>query len=282
MFKLRLYLLYESVELRMDKYIGINRELWNELTPIHARSDYYDLEGFRSGKSTLRPIELEELGDVYGKSLLHLQCHFGLDTLSWARLGAKATGVDFSDKAIALARRLSKETGIEASFVHSDIYDLPKKLYGQFDIVFTSYGILCWLPDLRRWAEIITLFMKPGGTFYMVADHPLNNIFESVEDSSELKVAYSYFHTPEPIKWEPGGSYADPNAKVSHPSYEWTHSLSDVLNALISTGLRIEFVHEFPVCAWQRFPAMEQDKDGWWRLKGDNIPFTFSLRATKD
>jgi len=266
----------------MDKYIGMNRELWNELTPIHARSDYYDVEGFKSGKSTLRAIELEELGEVSGKSLLHLQCHFGLDTLSWARLGAKVTGVDFSDSAIALACHLSKETGIEASFVQSDIYDLPQNLSGQFDIVFTSYGVLCWLPDLGRWAEIIAIFMKSGGTFYMVADHPLNNIFESVKDSSELKIAYSYFHTLEPTKWGPGSSYADPNAKVSHPSYEWTHSLSDVLNSLISAGLRIEFVHEFPVCAFQRFPAMEQDKDGWWRLKGDNIPLTFSLRATKD
>jgi len=266
----------------MDKYIKGNLEYWNEVTPIHARSDYYDVEGFKSGKSTLRPIELEELGDVSGKSLLHLQCHFGLDTLSWARLGARVTGVDFSDRAIDLARRLSKETGIEASFVHSDIYDLPKNLDGDFDVVFTSYGVLCWLPDLRRWAEIITLFMKPDGTFYIVADHPLNNIFESVEGSSELKASYSYFHAPEPIKWGPGGSYADPNAKVAHPSYEWTHSLSDVLNALICAGLRIEFVHEFPVCAWQRFSAMEQDEDGWWRLKGDNIPFTLSLRATKD
>jgi SAM-dependent methyltransferase len=266
----------------MDKYIGMNRELWNELTLIHSRSNYYDVEGFKSGKSTLRPIELEELGDVYGKSLLHLQCHFGLDTLSWARLGARVTGVDFSDRAIDLARRLSKEVGIEASFVQSDIYDLPENLDGQFDIVFTSYGVLCWLPDLGRWAEIIARFMKPGGTFYMVADHPLNNIFESKKDSQELKVAYPYFHSPEPTEWGPGSSYADPKAKVSHPSYEWTHSLSDVFNALISAGLRIEFVHEFPVCAYQRFPFMEQDEDGWWRLKGDNIPLTFSLKATKD
>jgi len=265
----------------MDKYIRMNRELWNELTPIHARSNYYDVEGFNSGKSTLRPIELEELGDVSGKSLLHLQCHFGMDTLSWARLGARVTGLDLSDKAIALARRLSKETGIEASFVQSDIYDLPENLDGDFDIVFTSYGVLCWLPDLGRWAEIIAHFLKPGGIFYMVADHPLNNVFASKENSIELKIAYSYFHATEPIEWGAGSSYADPNAKVSHPSYEWTHSLSDVLNALISAGLRIEFVHEFPVCAYQRFPFMEQDKDGWWRLKGDNIPLTFSLRANK-
>ena len=265
----------------MDSYMRMNRELWNELTPIHARSEFYDVEGFKAGKSTLKSIELEELGEVSGKSLLHLQCHFGLDTLSWARLGARVTGVDFSDKAIDLARSLSKELGIEANFICSDIYDLPETLDADFDVVFTSYGVLCWLPDLRRWAEIIAHFLKTGGTFYMVADHPLANVFENPEDVSELKVTYSYFHTPEPEKWEFPGTYADPEAKVSHTSYEWVHSLSDVISALISAGLSIEFVHEFPVCAWKRFPSMEQDGDGWWRLEGDKIPLTFSLRATR-
>ena len=265
----------------MDEHIIENRELWNELTPIHERSEYYDVKGFKSGKSTLKPIELEELGDVSGKSLLHLQCHFGLDTLSWARLGARVTGVDFSDKAITLARSLSKELGIKANFVCSNIYDLPKALDGEFDIVFTSYGVLCWLPDLRRWGEVVAHFLKPEGAFYMVEDHSLLNIFETTEDGTGLKIAHSYFHATEPTKWQAEGSYASGSVKVSHPSYEWTHSLSDVVNALIYAGLRIEFLHEFPVCAWQRFPFMKQDKDGWWRLKDDNIPLTFSLRATK-
>ncbi len=265
----------------MDEHLKNNRELWNELTPIHARSEFYDVEGFKNGRCTLKPIELEELGDVAGKSLLHLQCHFGLDTLSWARLGVKTTGIDFSEEAINLARRLSRETGIKADFICSDIYKLPDVLDEKFDIVFTSYGVLCWLPDLTKWAEITSQFLGPGGTLYMVEDHPFAVVFDDSKDAAELKVAYSYFHTPEPIKWEPEGSYADGNAKVSHPSYEWTHSLGDVLNALIHAGLRIEFVHEFPLCAWCRFPSMEQDEAGWWRIKGDNIPLTFSLMATK-
>ena len=265
----------------MDEHIIENRELWNELTPIHERSEFYDVKGFKSGKSTLKPIELEELGDVSGKSLLHLQCHFGLDTLSWARLGARVTGVDFSDRAIALARSLSREVGIEANFVCSDIYDSPKVLDGEFDIVFTSYGVLCWLSDLRRWGEVVAHFLKSEGTFYMVEDHSLLNIFETTEDSTGLKIAHSYFHATEPMKWPAEGSYASGSVKVSRPSYEWTHSLSDVVNALLYAGLRIEFLHEFPVCAWQRFPSMKQDKDGWWRVKDDNIPLTFSLRATK-
>lgn len=265
----------------MDEHIIENRELWNELTPIHERSEFYDVEGFKNGRSMLYPIELEEMGDVSGKSLLHLQCHFGMDTLSWARLGAKVTGVDFSDKAIDLACSLSKELGIEADFVCSDIYKLSDVLDEKFDIVYTSAGVLCWLPDLKRWAEIISYFLKPGGFFYILEGHPFSCVFDASPDATELKVKYSYFHTPEPSKWEPEGDYADPDAVVTHGSYEWTHSLGDIINALISSGLKIEFLHEFPVIFFKWLSFMEQDDDRRWRIKGDKIPLTFSLRATK-
>ena len=267
----------------MDQYMKANRELWNEWTPIHEKSEMYDLQGFKAGKSTLDSIELEELGDVSGKSLLHLQCHFGLDTMSWARRGAKVTGVDFSDKAIALARSLSQELGIEADFVCSSIYDLPNVLAGEFDIVFTSYGVLCWLPDLKRWAEIIAHYLKPGGTFYIIEGHPFTNVFYNEDDATDLRVVYSYFHRPEPAKWEAASSYADKRTPVSRPSYEWTHSLGDILNALISAGLRIEFLHEFPFGGYGHFPFMEQGADGWWRLKeyDGTIPLLFSLKAAK-
>jgi len=262
----------------------LNQELWDTWTPIHERSQFYDVAGFKAGKSTLKTIELEELGDISGKSLLHLQCHFGLDTLSWARLGARVTGIDFSDKAITLASALSSELGIDAKFACSNIYDLPRLLRGEFDIVFTSYGVLCWLPDLNAWAEVIARFLKPKGVFYMVEDHPLTNIYNNTDGTEELKATDSYFHAPEPVKWDTDGSYAfgEKDAKVYRSSYEWTHSLSDVLNALISAGLKLEFLHEFPVCAWRRFSFMEQDQSGWWRLQGDNIPLTFSIKATRD
>lgn len=265
----------------MDEHIKANREMWNKWAPLHAGSEFYDVEGFKNGRCTLKSIELEELGDVSGKSLLHLQCHFGLDTLSWARLRAKVTGVDFSDKAITLARSLSRELEIEADFICSNIYDLPKNLDGEFDIVFTSYGVLCWLPDLQRWAEVISHFLKPGGTFYIVEGHPLMTIFDNSEDATELKVTQPYFHTAEPMKWEGTGSYAGIQEDKLHTSYEWTHSLGNILNALIRAGLRIEFLHEFPVASYPGFPFTEQDKAGWWRVKGNNIPLTFSLKATK-
>ena len=268
----------------MDNYTKKNLKHWNELTSIHEKSKFYDLESFKSGESTLKSIELEELGDVYGKSMLHLQCHFGLDTLSWAKLGAKVTGVDFSDKAIALAQSLSKDLELEAKFVCSDIYDLPNVLTGKFDIVFTSYGVLCWLADIWRWAEVVTHFLKSHGTFYMIEGHPLANVFDDEETTTDLSVAYTYFHKPEPMECESEGSYANRSAKVHHrKTYQWQYGLGDIINSLILSGLKIEFLHEFPFAGYQKLPFMEQGKDGWWRLKdqNDTIPLLFSLKATK-
>jgi SAM-dependent methyltransferase len=268
----------------MQEYLDTNRAWWNERVPVHARSSFYDVQNFRDGGLTLMPLERRELGDVEGRSLLHLQCHFGLDTLSWARLGARVTGVDFSEKGIALARSLSAELGIEATFIHSDVYELPDMLSGKFDIVFTSYGVLTWLPDLRRWAKVIAHFLRPGGIFYIAEIHPFAWIFYDEEDAEELKVFYPYFHAAEPLRFEEEGSYAAPGAEVVHTvTYEWVHSLGDVVNSLISAGLRIEFLHEFPYACYEMFPFLVQDEQGWWRLRESDgaIPMTFSLKATK-
>jgi SAM-dependent methyltransferase len=268
----------------MDTYKKANRALWNEWTSIHEKSEFYDLESFKAGTSTLDPIELEELGDVSSKTLLHLQCHFGLDTLSWARLGAQVTGVDFSEKAIALARSLSKELSIPANFVCCDIYNLPNILSGEFDIVFTSGGVLSWLPDLQGWAQVIAHFLKPSGFFYIREFHPFAYIFDDREGVTDLRVFYPYFHSPEPMKSPVKGSYADRRATVSQPvEYAWAHHLGETLTSLISAGLRIEFLHEFPHCGYQLLPFMERGEDGMWHLKDqkESIPFMFSIKATK-
>lgn len=253
---------------------------WDELVGVHMRArDAYDLDGFRTGRSTLRSIELEEVGDVRGKRLLHLQCHFGMDTISWARQGATVVGVDFSPEAIRVARGLDAELGAAAEFVCSNIYDLPAKLEGAFDIVFTSYGVLCWLPDLAEWGNVINHFLAPGGFFYIVDGHPVSGMFG---EDSELGASESYFDVG-PLEDTEDGSYADRSAVLEHKtSYEWQHSLSDIVNALAGSGLRVEFLHEFPFSMFQRLPSMVKGEDGWWHVPGhDNVPFLFSLKASK-
>ncbi len=255
-----------------------NLARWDELVDVHERA--YGIEAFRAGRSTLTAIETREVGDVRGKRLLHLQCHFGLDTLSWARLGADVVGVDFSPRAIALARRLSAELSIPAEFVCSDVYRADENVEGTFDVVFTSYGVLCWLPDLTAWGKTIANLVAPGGMFYIVEHHPVGGMF--LGSSDELIASHPYFNTG-PVEETGNGSYADPGAILENKtSYEWQHSLSDIMNALAGAGLRIEFLHEFPVCRFQWLPVMEQGADGWYRVPGrDDVPFLFSLAAAK-
>ncbi len=265
-------------------YMNTNRALWEELTPIHARSAFYDLEGFKRGRGSLAPLDLEELGsDLTGKSLLHLQCHFGKETLSWARLGASVTGVDFAEQAIALAQSLSQELKLDARFVCANVYDLPNVLSGQFDVIYISVGAICWLPDIRRWAEIVAHYLKPGGTFYIRDVHPVLQACESKPETQEWKLIYPYFQGPEPLKFEDEGDYAEPDARISSASYEWIHSLGSIVTALIQAGLTIEFLHEFPVCEWQALPFLQRGEDGLWHIPPDHvpIPLTFSIKASK-
>jgi ubiquinone/menaquinone biosynthesis C-methylase UbiE len=263
----------------MNEHIEVNRSLWNRWAQLHVGSSFYDVEGFKAGKSTLMPVELEELADVSGKTMLHLQCHFGLDTLSWARQGAIMTGVDLANEAIALARSLSQELGIPAEFVCSDIYALPQVLDRQFNVVFTSYGVLCWLPDLRRWAQIVARYLKPDGTFYMVEFHPLMSM---LDDETGERIAYPYFCGPEPMRFETQGSYAAPDADVTHIAYEWSHGLGEVVTSLIDAGLTIQFLHEFPYSVYSDQPFLEESEPGQyvWLGRPGLVPLMYSIRAT--
>jgi SAM-dependent methyltransferase len=267
----------------MDEYLQANQALWDQWTGEHENSPFYDVAGFKAGQDRLRSIELEELGEVSGRTLLHLQCHFGLDTLAWARRGAIVTGVDLSERSIALARSLSAELNIPARFYCSDIAQLPDVLSGEFDIVFTSYGVLHWLRDLRRWGEVIAHFLRPGGIFYIVEDHPFMRVFTS-DPESNLKLARRYFFSDTPDTVEEQGSYATGGVGETRTFYIWNHTLGEVLNALIAAGLRIEFLHEFPYAARAKFPPMQKGADNWWRLthQHEMIPLLFSLQARKD
>jgi len=270
----------------VDEALRSNRELWDAWTRIHVGSAFYDVESFRNGERPIRvaDYEREEVGSVEGRTLLHLQCHFGLDTLSWARLGATVTGVDFSDEAIGAACELAAEVGIPATFIRSDLYALPEVLAEQFDIVYTSCGVLGWLPDIAGWGRVAAQFVRPGGFLYLTEVHPVTQVFadEGVEPG-ELRLAYPYWSHPEPLRFEVNGSYADLGAPtVGLVEYGWDHSLGEIVTSLADAGLLIEFLHEFDFVRWP-VPFLVEGEDGRFRLpagsKGD-LPLFFSLKAT--
>ena len=268
------------------KYYDANKELWDEFARLHysTESEDYSVKSFLEGQTTLKSYELKEMGDVKGKSLLHLQCHFGLDTLSWAREGAIVTGIDISSEGIRLAKLLANQAKIEARFIESNFYDLPKVLSEEFDIVYTSIGVLCWLNDLKKWGKIIARFIKPGGFFYIAEIHPFSMVFNETKDIKNLQVYRNYFHDPKPMEFFADGSYASDGIKIEpKKEYEWIHSMSDIINSLIEAGLRIEFLNEYPFTVWKQFSFAERASDGFFRLRNQKaeIPLLFTLKAVK-
>ncbi len=266
-----------------NPFVEKNKALWDVWTDIHEKSDFYDVEGFLAGRSRLKPIERKELPDVSGKSLLHLQCHFGLDTLSWAREGAIVTGVDFSEHAIALATKLAVRAQLDARFICCDINSLPEVLSDQFDIVFTSYGVLNWIPDIDRWAQVAADRVLPGGTFYIAEFHPFASMFDNEGDVNEWRMTEPYFHNSIPKEYKNADSYADPSIDINLSEFEWSHPIGTIVSALISAGLVIEFVHEFPHTTYAQFPFLK--KHGEWEYRAPEhmaqIPMLYSIRARK-
>jgi ubiquinone/menaquinone biosynthesis C-methylase UbiE len=261
-----------------------NRRHWDEVVPLHAASEFYDVASFKAGRSTLKPLELGEIGEVRGKNLLHLQCHFGMDTLSWAREGAVVTGVDFSSAAVQQARALATELGIDARFIESSVYDLPQVLDGTFDVVFTSYGVIGWLPDLKRWAEVIAHFVKPGGKFYIAEFHPMSWVLDDSPGVVEPRLHYPYFEGGPAIATTEGGTYADKQAELRNKTtYNYPHSLGGVVTSLIDAGLQIEFLHEHPFTSHGVGDLALKGDDGYWHLRSGEglVPMMFSLRARK-
>ncbi len=259
-----------------------NRERWDELVSIHTANNIYGVEDFIAGQNKLNALELGEVGSVDGKNLLHLQCHFGLDTLSWARLGAHVTGVDFSEAGIHAAKELAELCQLDARFLCSNLYDLPQNLLGQFDIVFTSYGVLGWLPDIKRWAQIAASYVKPGGFFYIAEFHPFALVFD--DESKDLSFRYPYFEKGA-RRYEVHGSYMDASIETRvNEEYGWDHPLGEIVTALIDNGLRTEFLHEHSYSVFQQMPSLQPDGNGLWKFPNGEapIPLMFSLRARKE
>ncbi|MBN8701880.1 MAG: methyltransferase domain-containing protein [Bacteroidetes bacterium] len=259
-------------------YIEKNKESWNKRTGYHVKSAFYDLDGFLKGASSLNEIELKLLGDIKGKSILHLQCHFGQDSISLARLGAQVTGIDLSDIAIDTATSLAKETQTSCKFICCNIYDLPKHLTEKFDIVFTSYGTIGWLPDLNKWAQLISTYLKLEGKFIFAEFHPVVWMF----DNDFKTVQYNYFNSGAIIETEIG-TYADRSAPIKQEFVTWNHSTSEVLTSLIANGLKIESFEEFDYSPHNCFTNTTEFEPKKYRIThlGNKIPMVFALTATK-
>lgn len=259
-------------------YIALNKDSWNRRTEYHVKSEFYDMDNFLNGSSSLNPFELALLGDLNGKSVLHLQCHFGQDSISLSRMGANVVGVDLSDKAIDTAKQIALQTNSSAQFICCDIYDLPQHLDQQFDMVFTSYGTIGWLPDLNKWAEIISKYLKPGGQFVFVEFHPVVWMF----DNDFEKVGYNYFNTGALIETETG-TYADREADLEQEYVCWNHSLSEVMGSLIQNDLTIRSFEEYDYSPYNCFRHTIEFEPKKYRIAhlDNKIPMVYSLVATK-
>jgi SAM-dependent methyltransferase len=271
----------------MDALTRANQAIWDAWTASDKDSDHArDATRVAAGGSSLRPIERAEVGEVSGKTLLHLLCNRGSDTLSWARLGARVTGVDFSGQCIAQACALAVTTGLPAHFLQADLYALPEVLDEQFDIVFMSYGVLCWMPDLPLWAEIAAQYVRPGGVLYLVDMHPFAGFLiadgPTVTAGVRLNAEHPYHHVAIPRQTTVRlADVASENAQLAALSV-WSYTLGEVVSAVARTGLQVEFLHEHPATFYHQFPVLVEDGDGLWRWPEPTtqLPLLFSLRAS--
>ena len=253
----------------MKQYFQANKKLWDNKVDFHVKSPMYDMESFKKGKSSLCPISQKMLGDISGKSILHLQCHFGQDSMSMARMGANVTAVDFSPKAIEKARAINNELNLNVNFVEANVLELQDHLDGKFDIVFTSFGTIVWLPDLDLWASVIKHFLKEDGQFIFVEFHPA---IDTVDWDSG-KISYNYFNRGTPYKEISQGTYADKDAPLADEEYFWIHSLDEIFNALMSKGLKLQSFKEYPFSSYDVFGEMEKLEE--WKYVCKQIPVAF-------
>lgn len=261
-----------------ERYLEENKNSWNTWADSNFQSDFYQMDAFRKGASSLKSIEAELLGDVEGKTILHLQCHFGQDSISLARMGAKVTALDLSDRAITLARQLNDELGTDVNFVQGDVYSAPELIKEQFDIVFTSWGTIGWLPDIQKWADVVAKMMKPGGRLVFAEFHPVIWMF----DDNQNEIIYDYLNGAA-IEEEVVGNYAEKDKEIRGTIISWNHGLSEVIQALLSSNLTLTSFSEFAYSPYEIFKEMEEFEPGKFRLKkyGSKLPMCYALTATK-
>jgi SAM-dependent methyltransferase len=271
-----------------EDWRALNRANWDERVRVHLEPGGYDLTALREGRDRLGPIEEAELGPVTGLRVLHLQCHFGRDTLILCQRGAEVVGLDFSAPAITVARRLAEELGLErrARFVEADLYDAVAAIAEPqvFDLVFVTWGAIYWLPDIRRWAEIVAHFLKPGGALYLAEGHPAALVFDDERPLPDgLPGYYLPYFQREPLVYDNATDYMNPTARLQNSrQVSWMHPLATTVTALLDAGLRLDWLHEHDAAAWQMFRTLVEGPDGLFRWPDKRwLPLSFSLHATR-
>ena len=264
--------------LNMEDYLEVNKKLWNDKVEVHAASEFYNVQSFINGESVLNSIELNLLGDISEKSILHLQCHFGQDSIELSRMGAHVTGIDLSNKAIDKAKWLTKQCGTNTKFICCDVYDAPNHINEKFDMVFTSYGTVGWLPNMEEWAQVVNHFLKPGGKFVFADFHPVVWMM----DYDFKKIEYSYFNL-EPIIEENEGTYTDRGADIKNKEISWNHPMSEVVGSLLQQKLIVKELQEFDYSPYPCFKNLVKVGEKKYKVKGleDKLPIVYAVSAIK-
>jgi 2-polyprenyl-3-methyl-5-hydroxy-6-metoxy-1,4-benzoquinol methylase len=269
----------------MDRHASTNIKLWNELAAHHSRLPAYGYELLAAGGITLHHLEREAVGNVEGKRLLHLMCHIGTDSLSWVRLGATVTGVDFSSQAIEVAIKFSRDLQLSASFANCGIEEIGNRLpHRSWDLIIATYGVLEWIPNLHSVVASIKDLLAPKGTLLIIDAHPLANSLWEAKDCphGSVHLGDSYFSTTRPQRQVMRGSYVDREIKLQHTvNYKWRHSIADLINAVVEAGLELTLLREHPFLHYQKFPDMVCDSEGFWHLPQLNLPLMLELRAKR-
>ena len=271
--------------MRHSSCVNVNRSWWNERAAVHGQDDVYDTRGFLAGRSTLYRLDLEVTGDVTGRDLIHLQCHTGMDTLSWLRAGAgSVTGIDFSDTAVAKAAATAEAVGLSdrATFIEADVLAVPDSVHGRFDVCYASRGVVGWIGDMDAWMRTAASVLRPGGRLVLIDTHPLFNMAASVDP---LRLDFPYVNDGPRRFDDQGGSYTDPDAVTEHNvTIEYGHSLGELVTAAVNAGLVIEHLGEHvAVESDTGRRLLSRDEDGLvrWRQDRELLPIIFSLRAGK-
>lgn len=270
-----------SVRLGQEEYFKANRKAWNQKVRFDIASDYYDIERLKSGKNSLYPLDMQLLGKVKGKRILHLQSYLGLDSISLSRMGAQVVAIDFCQNAVDFAQTLSKELNVDTKFVCSNIYNIGKFDLGEFDIVYMSYGAICWLPDIDKLIKKVNRFLKPNGEFILIDFHPLAISFDLLREES---IKFSYFNEKDnPIEIHRKGTYADVNAPIETTEFNWNHSLDEIISGFTGNNFGIIGFKEYPFLPMDGFPNLELSEDGYYHVvnAGDKYPLLFSIIARK-